>query len=133
MDRVRLQYLHNLSAYHKVIELDGQVAGFLLAFREGAEYDSNNYNWFNRRYQKFLYVDRIVIAEQAHGRGLGQHFYQDLISVARQQSIPMISCEYYTRPANPVSARFHQAWGFEQVASVSLPGDKEVSMQVLKL
>ena len=41
----RLEALHTEAAYHRVIEEDGKTAGFLLAFREGAGYDSSNYVW----------------------------------------------------------------------------------------
>lgn len=39
----RLQALHAEANYHRVIELEGEIAGFLLAFREGTQYDSSNY------------------------------------------------------------------------------------------
>jgi hypothetical protein len=57
----RLDALHRAAAYHKIIEIDGEVAAFLLAFREGAPYDSPNYLWFAERYPEFLYIDRIVV------------------------------------------------------------------------
>jgi predicted GNAT superfamily acetyltransferase len=45
------------------------IAAFLLAFREGAGYDSVNYRWFAQRYERFLYVDRVVVAPAARGQG----------------------------------------------------------------
>ncbi len=36
-----------------------------------ASYDSVNYRWFAERYERFLYVDRVVVAAAQHGRGFG--------------------------------------------------------------
>jgi hypothetical protein len=62
LDAARLQQLDAQAAYHRVVCDGDAVAGFLLAFREGADYDSPNYLWFGQRYPAFLYVDRIAIA-----------------------------------------------------------------------
>ena len=45
----------------------GEVDGFLLAFDQGAAYDSPNYLWFRQRYRRFVYVDRVVVAPAARG------------------------------------------------------------------
>jgi predicted GNAT superfamily acetyltransferase len=65
----RLVALHAQSAWHAVADEDGQVLAFLLALREGCDYDSPNYRWFAERYPRFLYVDRVVVAVAAQGRG----------------------------------------------------------------
>src|SRR5271168_5332906 len=70
----RLHALHARAWHRRVICVDGDVQGFLLAFREGADYDSPNYLWFAARYPEFLYVDRIVIGSAARGRQLGALF-----------------------------------------------------------
>ena len=57
----RLALLHGLADCHRVAEHDGRVSAFLLAFAQGADYDSPNYQWFAQRYERFLYVDRIVV------------------------------------------------------------------------
>ncbi|NNE08661.1 MAG: hypothetical protein HKN20_08875, partial [Gemmatimonadetes bacterium] len=36
------------------VEHDGVVAGFLVIFREGADYDSENYRYFDAKYDSFL-------------------------------------------------------------------------------
>jgi predicted GNAT superfamily acetyltransferase len=45
----------------------GEVDGFLMAFDQGAAYDSPNYLWFRQRYRRFVYVDRVVVAPAARG------------------------------------------------------------------
>ena len=51
----------------------GEVDAFMLVLDENAAYDSPNFGWFRARYSRFLYVDRIVVASHARGRGLARH------------------------------------------------------------
>lgn len=128
----RLHELHAASAWHRAVEIDGAVAAFLLAFRECAAYDGTNYRWFLRRYPRFLYVDRIVVADSARGAGLGRVLYEDAIDYARRAGIGVMCCEYDIEPPNPGSAAFHQRFGFTEVGRQSVAdGSKAVSMQVL--
>jgi len=69
-----LSDLHAVAVYHRVIETkQGEVAGFLLALREGADYSSVNYLWIAERYRQFLYVDRVVVAPDQQGSGLASY------------------------------------------------------------
>ena len=134
MDHQRLVQLQASASYHRVVESDGQVVAFLLAFREGANYDSTNYLWFAERYPSFLYIDRIVVDQQYRKAGYGQLLYKDIIDFARHQGISMLACEYDIEPPNPASARFHQKFGFTQVGEQLAGGDsKRVSLQALQL
>jgi predicted GNAT superfamily acetyltransferase len=133
LDAPRLACLHEAAAYHRVMERDGQVDGFLLALREGASYDSPNYQWFARRTPRFLYIDRIVVAAAAQGRGVAQALYGDLVAAARAAALPCVTCEFDLEPPNEASARFHRRFGFAEVGRQRLPGGKEVSLQALAL
>lgn len=135
LDATRLARLDAQAAYHRVVEDAGHVAGhvaaFLLAFREGADYDSPNYLWFAARYPRFLYVDRVVVDGAAQGRGLGARLYRDLFAFAAGHGIDTIACEYYSKPRNAASARFHAGFGFREVGTQWLPDvRKQVSLQV---
>src|SRR5205807_10101923 len=77
MSATRLNQLHAWAAYHSVVEVEGQVAAFLLAFREGAGYDSPNYRWFSARYASFVYIDRVVVAGVHRGKGFASALYDD--------------------------------------------------------
>ncbi len=68
--------------YFRVAEADGQMAGFLVALREGTPHESPNYRWFSERYSEFVYIDRIVIARPFRRLGLGRVFYADVQSYA---------------------------------------------------
>jgi predicted GNAT superfamily acetyltransferase len=132
LDGKRLARLHAHAALHRVIENEGRIEAFLLAFREGADYDSPNYRWFAQRYARFLYVDRIVVAADTHARGAGSMLYRDAIALARRDAVPIITCEFDIEPPNPASARFHASQGFREVGRQQLHGGrKTVSLQAL--
>lgn len=128
----RLTALHSQAAYHRVVATSDGVQAFLLALREGAIYDSVNYQWFASRLPQFLYIDRVVVATTAQGSGCGKRLYDDLIAYAQQMGISPITCEFDIEPINTASLRLHQAFGFAEVGSQYLAAaGKRVSMQAL--
>lgn len=130
----RLQLLHEQAALHWVVECSGQVAAFLLAFREGSPYNSTNYQWFAQRYQQFLYIDRIVVSSQQRGQGIGSALYNKIIDYAQTSGIPLLTCEIDIEPPNEGSQRFHQKLGFQTVGSqATADGKKQVALQALKI
>jgi hypothetical protein len=128
----RLALLHGQCCLHRVARVDGEVQAFLLGFREGSSYDSVNYRWFAARYPRFFYVDRVVVAQAAQGRGLGRRLYEDAFAFAGSAGLERIACEIDHDPPNPVSERFHDRFGFREVGrqAVSYGGGKTVSMRV---
>lgn len=130
LDHGRLARLHAQAARHRVVEQDGRVVAFVLVLREGADYDSPNYQWFAQRHARFLYVDRIVVAVDA--RGAGTRLYRDAFEFARRDAVPVITCEFDIQPPNPASERFHARLGFREVGQQQLyGGGKVVSLQLL--
>lgn len=131
MDRSRLVQLDRLAALHWVAQLDGQVVAFLLAMREGAAYDSENYRWFAARYAHFLYIDRIVVDAAHAGQGIGAQLYRRLFDQARASGVAQIACEYNLEPPNPASRAFHARFGFAEVGRQQVAGGrKTVSLQL---
>ena len=128
MNEARLERLHGWASYHRLIELDGKIAAFLLAFREGAGYDSPNYRWFSERYKSFVYIDRVVVAPEQRGNGLATTFYLDVFAFARKNRVALVTCEFDIDPPNEVSRRFHERLGFEEVGKHAY-NNKRVSMQ----
>jgi len=130
----RLQSLHAESAYHRVVDVDGKVAGFLLAFREGTNYDSSNYVWFTKSYDQFLYIDRVVVSKDFQGQGIGNKLYDDIFAFARNSGVGRIACEFDIDPPNHASQRFHDRFGFSEVGTRSY-GDiaKHVSLQMVSV
>lgn len=131
LDDEGLRRLHGQAACSTVVELDGRVVAFLLAFREGAPYGSPNYRWFSERYERFLYIDRVVVDEGCRGKGIGAALYDDIIARAASQGIGVLACEFDLSPPNPASACFHERYGFREVGTQTLPGSgKQVSLRV---
>ena len=48
--------------------VDGDGA-LLIVLDHDADYDNANFDWFRARYQRFAYVDRIIVAERLRGQG----------------------------------------------------------------
>jgi len=131
MTETRLEMLHRQAIYLRVFSEADQVIAFLIAFREGAEYDSPNYRWFSERYDRFIYIDRLVIDGMHHHRGIGTQLYQDLFAFAAENRIANVFAEVDSSPPNPVSDRFHAKQGFQEVGSQFLnTTNKQVSMQM---
>ena len=129
MDIERIKQLDKLSSYHKVVcQDDGTVVAFLLCFSPKSEYDSENYQWYNQRYTEFVYIDRIVVGQNAGRKGIGQALYNDLFAWAGAKSVPMVACEINSKPPNVPSANFHAKMGFEEVGTMAQSAEKEVSM-----
>ena len=134
MDEERLRELASLASYHKVALVDGHIAAFLLAIREVAPYQNDNYSWFAARFPRFLYVDRIVVSAEFAGYKIGSRLYEDLFGYARSQGITAVTCEYNLQPPNPASQRFHDKFGFKEIGSQWVAnGSKLVSLQVAEI
>ncbi len=134
MDLERLKHLASLAAYLRVAETEGRVVAFLLAMQNSAAYENDNFDWFAERYEKFIYVDRVVVDRAYHGRKIGTLLYEDLFAFTRQCCIPLVTCEINSVPSNEPSARFHSCLGFNEVGSQWLgKGQKKVSMQAFRI
>jgi uncharacterized protein len=102
---------------------DGPDA-FVIAFNDASDHDNDNLAWFRARHARFYYVDRIIVAPSARGRGLARTLYGALFDRARAESRPVIGCEINVIPPNPGSDALHAALRFGEVAQRELPGGK---------
>ena len=116
------------TAFHSATIGAGRDA-YLISFDQDAAYQSENFLWFKARYPRFVYVDRIVVADHAQGKGLGHQLYRDLFEKARHSGHSRILCEINLEPANPGSLLFHARQGFSEVGSARLSNNKRVSYQ----
>ena len=94
----------------------------LIALDHDADYDSPNFRWFRERYPRFVYVDRVVVAPSARGRGLAGRLYRDLFAAAEASGHARVVCEVNADPPNLASDAFHAALGFEPVGSAVIHG-----------
>jgi predicted GNAT superfamily acetyltransferase len=104
----------------------GHVLGFAIVFAADADYASENYRWFAARSREFLYVDRIVVAEAARGRGLGEVLYRSIFASAEAATAAVVFCEVNLEPPNPGSLAFHSRLGFAQIGRQSTKNDTVV-------
>jgi predicted GNAT superfamily acetyltransferase len=122
LDVTGLRRLYDEASYFRVAEVDGHIAGFLIALREDARYDSPNFRWFRAHYPEFVYIDRIVVARPYRGLGLGRVFYADVTSYA-ETHVPQLACEVFLEPRDDVSLLFHGTWGFLEVGQQTMPSN----------
>lgn len=121
-----------LSTLALIAENQAQEAlGFLIALDPGAPYDSENYVFFEAHFSNHLYIDRIVLTEQARGLGLGSELYEKVFERARADGRERVTCEVNLEPPNPGSLRFHRRWGFEDVDTQATKGG-QVVVQLLQ-
>ena len=128
LDAAGIRHFYRHATYFRVAEVDGLLAGFLIALDASADYGSSNFLWFRERYPEFLYIDRIVIASPRRGVGVGRAFYADVTSFAEVR-VPWLACEVFLEPRNDVAVLFHGTYGFHEVGQHVMPGiERRVSM-----
>ena len=98
----------------------GALEAFIMTFDQSARYDSPNFLWFRGRYPRFVYVDRVVVAAEARGRGHARRLYEDLFAHAARAGHSIVTCEVNAEPPNPASDAFHAALGFAEVGSAAI-------------
>ena len=111
-----------------VVEPD---VGFLLVMDQTAAYDSPNFHWFKNEADRFLYVDRIVVAHQYRRGGFARALYETLFDFAQENGFDRIFCEVNADPPNPRSDAFHMALGFRRIGEARLE-DRGKTVQYLE-
>ena len=124
---IELQALLAGAYYARVTD---DVTAMLIAFDERSSYASPNFAWFQARYPRFVYVDRVAVSQRARGGGIARALYSDLIATARAEGQTLLGCEIYSDPPNPVSDAFHASMGFTEVGSAYLP-DRDKTVRYL--
>jgi uncharacterized protein len=120
MEAGRLERLYRYADYFKVAEVDGHLAGFLIALRDGADHASSNFRWFRARHEHFVYIDRVVVGDLHRRHGLGRLLYSDVQGYAEVRS-PQLACEVFLEPRDDISVLFHGTFGFHEVGQQVMP------------
>jgi predicted GNAT superfamily acetyltransferase len=94
--------------------------GFLMAFDQDADISGPNYAWFKARYERFVYIGRVVIAADGRRHGLARALYGDLLAEARSVGHSVVGCEINSDPPNPTSDAFHAKLGFATAGTARL-------------
>lgn len=120
LDAVRLRRLLSGAFHARRI---GAVDAFVIALDERhPTYDSPNYRWFQARYGRFVYIDRVAVASAARGQGHARRLYADTIAHAADAGHDLVVCEVNIDPPNPASDAFHAALGFVEVGAAPIHG-----------
>lgn len=123
LDRDALSGLVDDSVWTGVVDDAEGPAAFLLGLDgPGLGYPSENYRWFSDRFERFLYVDRVVVAESARGTGLGSLLYDAFAAHGDVEGHPVLCAEVNVRPENPGSLRFHDRHGFVSLGEQETKG-----------
>lgn len=124
VSREQMSVLVAMSRDVLVVDDGTELVGFCNTFNTGAAYDSVNYRWFSERYEDFVYLDRIVIADSQRNRGLGARLYEEVERRMIAAGGPyFLACEVNFDPPNEGSLRFHRRIGFSPVGrQESKPG-----------
>nr|WP_292536340.1 GNAT family N-acetyltransferase [Mesorhizobium sp.] len=110
----------------------GALEAFIMTFDQDARYDSPNFLWFRERYPRFVYVDRVVVAGEARGRGHARRLYEDLFDHALRAGQTIVTCEVNAEPPNPASDAFHAALGFVGVGEAVIHGGNKAVRYYLR-
>ena len=91
-----------------------KLLGFVICLLPGTNYASLNYSWFNKKYDEFIYVDRIAVSQTYRDQNIGSIIYQKVVDYSKENNVP-IAAEVSLNPPNPGSMRFHYRFGFTEV------------------
>lgn len=118
LDAAALQALCDQAFWVRAV--GGGADALLIALDQNAAYDSPNFIWFRDRFDRFVYVDRVIVSPQMRGHGLARRLYEDLFDAAARAGHVRVCCEVNADPPNPASDAFHAAMGFDVVGQQDL-------------
>ncbi len=126
-----LAELLETAAYFRIARVNRQLSGFLIGLTPEADYQSPNFLWFKAQYQRFVYIDRVVVGQGFRRHGVASVLYADIQSFA-EQTAPLLSCEVLLKPKNTVSLLFHGTSGFKEVGQLAIPEQNKVVSLLIK-
>lgn len=117
MDEDTLERARHEAAHILVAVVDGEVAGFAIAYAPGAAYGSINYRWHADRFADFLYLDRIVVSTAFRRRGIATALYDEMEHHAKERG--RMVCEVNSEPPNVESLAFHATRGYRELGHLT--------------
>lgn len=145
LDEDKLRRLIQMASIHVVVEATNEsnsnpesepkneIAAFLLVFSEDADYESVNYQWFNKQYSNFRYIDRVVVSDKYRGMGIASNLYRHTLKQMQISDAKILCAEIDVLPPNEPSLLFHQKFGFKELELLKHKENKVVSLQALKV
>lgn len=130
LDAARLAEMLGQACHARGVGDGARIDAALIAFDQDSAYSGWNFRWFRARYARFVYVDRVVVAPHARGRGLAKTLYGDLFAAAAAAGHTLVTAEVNSDPPNPASDAFHASLGFEPVGT-QRPSGQEKTVRYL--
>ena len=121
VDMDALRWFEQKAAYFRIAQADGRLIGFLIAVTQDSGYPSKYFRWFCDRYDRFLYIDRVIVAEWARGKRVAWRLFEDVERFALERSYPLAS-DVYSHPPNQISLSLHDRYGFQRVGLQQVDG-----------
>ncbi|MEU4190335.1 GNAT family N-acetyltransferase [Kribbella sp. NPDC026611] len=119
----RLDWLRLIAAHAVVVDLDGRPAGYALTFTPGSAYDGLEFEWFTRTYaDRFLFIERIVIATEHRRQGLASQVYRAIERAAKPFDRAV------ARVYSASGLAFHRSRGYVEVGKQRLPDGTTASL-----
>ena len=118
LDREGLALLVKQADQALVVDDDGDIAGFVITLPTGATYDSSRYEWFEKRLDDYVYLDRIVVADTHRRLGVASRLYEEI------EGDKPVALEVYE--TNDASLAFHEQRGFEPVGELEHDGKTNI-------
>ena len=124
LDADRLQWIVGLADQALVADVGGEIGGFVITIAPGTTYDSPNFRWFEERFDRHCYLDRIVVAPGHRRSGIASILYDRI-----ERTLP-VTLEVYAEPPNEVSLAFHAARGYQEIGRLPQDNGKVAAMFV---
>jgi predicted GNAT superfamily acetyltransferase len=126
LDLSTLTMYRGIATEALVVEVDGTVAAFAIAYGPDVEYESENYRWHGERFDDFFYLDRIVVGSDYRRRGIASALYDAMEERAARHG--RMVCEVNSEPPNVESLAFHRSRGYVEIGELGKPDGHRVVM-----
>ena len=110
----KLEELIELSTFGSFLVFQKEICAFIVCMRENLSYESPNYKYFQKKYKKFLYIDRIGVKKGYENKGFGSFMYKNIFENYISEQLT-ICAEANIEPINIQSLKFHEKMGFIRV------------------
>ena len=113
-DLGKLEDLIELSTFGSFLVFQREICAFIVCMRENLPYESPNYKYFQKKYKKFLYIDRVGVKKGFENNGFGSFMYGNIFKNYINERLT-ICAEANIEPINKQSLKFHEKMGFRRV------------------
>lgn len=84
-----------------------------------ASYPGEEFQWVQSRFDRFLHIDQVAVAQDSRGLGMGSALYEALIPFCHRTACTSLTSAVNLEPPNPGSWRFHVRHGFEEIGRLA--------------